>query len=145
MESSTNHPHGWCSSWGGQVSDSQGQGSGSGWQGSIAREALANLAQGMLLMEILVVGDVLLLQKTILHNLLPFRPALHSLNITVLPRQLDPNSARNDATSAWTCFRELQRCIETSIVTTKQKNRAGFGIAYSVVAGVRAAVKRCIC
>ena len=82
----------------------------------------------MLLMEILVVGDVLLLQKTILHNLLPFRAALHSLhslNNTVLPRQLDPNSARNDATSAWTCFRELQRCITTSIVTTKQKNELG--------------------
>ena len=85
------------------VSDSQGQGSGSGWQGSIAREALANLAQGLLLMEILVIGDVLLLQKTMLHSLLPDGAALHSLdylNNIVLPRQLDPNSARNGATSA---------------------------------------------
>ena len=71
-------------------------------------------------MEILVIGDVLLLQKTVLHSLLPFRAALHSLhslNNTVLPRQLDPNSARNGATSTRTLFRELQRCIETSIVT----------------------------
>ena len=79
-------------------------------------------------MEILVVGDVLLLQKTVLHNLLPFRAALHSLhrlNNIVLPRQLDPNSARNDATSAWTCVRELQRCIETSIVTQSKKIELG--------------------
>ena len=79
-------------------------------------------------MEILVVGDVLLLQKTILYNLLPFRAALHSLhslNITVLPRQLHPNSARNDPTSAWTCFLELQRCIETSIVTQSKKIELG--------------------
>ena len=71
-------------------------------------------------MEILVVGDVLLLQKTMLHSLLPDGAALHSLdclNNTVLPRQLDPNSARNGATSTRTLFRELQRCIETSIVT----------------------------
>ena len=82
-------------------------------------------------MEILVVGDVLLLQKTVLHSLLPFRAALHSLhslhslNNTVLPRQLHPNSARNDPTSAWTCFLELQRCTETSIVTQSKKIELG--------------------
>ena len=81
---------------------------------------------GLLLMEILVVGDVLLLQKTVLHSLLPLRAALHglhSLNNTVLPRQLDPNSARNDASSAWTCGRS-GKCSHHAELRKELKNGA---------------------